>query len=581
MAMPSTPSLIGRLIGKVSNSIGMLGGRDAGAGPMNRIERLGLSPRQQALNYLWSWYRCQSYESRQVDWNGHKRFDPIEMESIASGGFIPPGFYDAGKGQMPIKFRRPTAPYALVKVIVDRFTGLLFSERQHPKIQVEGDQVTKDFLNAIADVARLWQKMIEARTFGGATGSVAVGFQFVDGRPFIEVHDPRWLHPEFHDRHALVLKSIEKRYMYPVDVKNPENGRYETVLYWYRRIIDDQRDVLFKPVKVETGEEPEWVIDKEAPHAFGFCPVVWVQNIPLDGDIDGDPDCHGIYDLVEAVDALISQANRGVLMNCDPTLAIMSESEMPADIKKGSDNAIKVPKGDVKYLEITGNGPKAAMDMAEHLRKYALEVVQCVLEHPDVANKTATEIERSFSSMLARADIFREQYGEKCVKPLMEMIHKAASKIMSTTSEGQDAQGRPVMVRSGLNLPPRRETDAMGNMVEVPMTPGNGGVIRLEWPGYFQPSLVDMKEATAAAVAAKTGGLVDGETAARFVAPYFHVEDVKEMMVRVQAEESQRQAEMEAMALGGARVDEDPNADPNADTVPGDVTGLQGEFPRQ
>lgn len=577
--MPSSPSLAGRLLGKVSNAIGV-GGRDGTSNSMARIERLGMSPRQQGLNHLWSWYRCQSYEARNVDWNGQKRFDALETEAIASGGFIPPGFYDAGRGQMPIKFRRPTAPYALVKVIVDRFTGLLFSERQHPKIQVDGDPMTKDFLNAISDVARLWQKMIEARTFGGATGSVAVGFQFVDGVPVIEVHDPRWLAPEFVDRHALVLRSIEKRYMYPVDVRNPETGRYETVLYWYRRIIDDQRDVLFKPVKVETGEEPEWQVDKEAPHGFGFCPVVWVQNIPLDGDIDGDPDCHGVYDLVESIDSLLAQANRGVLMNCDPTLAILTDSDMPADIKKGSDNAIKVPKGDVKYLEITGMGPKAALEMAETLRKYALEVVQCVLEHPDIANKTATEIERAYSSMLARADIFREQYGERCVKPIMEMIHKAATKITSTVAQGTDDTGATVMVRSALKLPPRREKNELGQDVETPMVPGNGGVIRLEWPGYFQPSLTDMKEATAAAVAAKTGGLIDAETASRFVATYFHVEDVKEMLARIAGEEAQRQAEMEAMALGGARVDEngvDPNA---ADGEPGTVTGMQGEFPQ-
>lgn len=545
MAPTSQPGIIGKLLNTISPRIGV-GGKDAGSGPMDRIARLGLSQRQQELNRLWSWYRCSPYAARQTDWNGKKALEPLEMEAVASKGFIPPGFYDAGGQSMPLKFRRPTAPYALAKVVVDRFTGLLFSENQSPEILVDGDDASADYLRAVAEVARLWQAMIRVRTFGGATGSACIGFQFVDGKPVVEVHDPRWVHPKFIDRATMQLESVEKRYMHPVEERDPATGRFETKQMWYRRIIDGERDVVFKPVEVGNGEEPQWEVEREVQHGFGFCPVVWVQNLPVEDDIDGDPDCHGIFDLIEAVDALVAQANRGIIANCDPTLVIVSKAEMGGEIKKGSDNSIKMPEGSASYLELNASGPKAALELAEQLRKYALEVAQCVLEHPDVSGgaRTATEVTRSYGSMLQKADVMREQYGERCVKPLLEMIFRAAQ-ALDQPVQGTDAQGQPVMVRRALQLPPRFEADPeTGVKTRVERQLGAGGTIRLQWPDYFPPTLADIDSAVKAATGAKTGGLVDEETAISFVAPFFSVDDVAGMIKKIRDSAAASQASM-------------------------------------
>src|SRR5574337_67053 len=281
----------------------------AGDRIMEGIQRLGLSPRQLELNDLWSWYRCQHYDTRKVDWDGRERVVGIDREAIATAGFIPPGFYDAGGQNLPLKFRRPSSPYALAKVVVDRFTGLLFSERRHPQIRCEGDPDTEDYMTALADVGRLWPAMILARTYGGAMGSVAIGFQYVNGKPVFEVHDPRWCVPEFKDRLELKLESIEKRYQYPVE-KRDEQGRWVEVPHWYRRTIDEKSDVLYEPVEVpDDGSEPEWTEQARVDHNLGFCPVVWVQNLPVQDSVDGDPDCLGIFDMIEAIDSLIGQAN--------------------------------------------------------------------------------------------------------------------------------------------------------------------------------------------------------------------------------------------------------------------------------
>ncbi|MFH1184473.1 MAG: hypothetical protein V1755_05480, partial [Chloroflexota bacterium] len=394
---------------------------------MGRVKALGMSPRQLELNRRWAWYTAVQYDNRRLDWSGRECTDPIEHEAIASAGFLPPGFYDAGES-MPLKFRKPTVAYHLVRVIVNRFTSLLFSESQSPRLIIEGDQDTEDFVSAMIDAARLWPAMIMARTHGGATGTACIGFQFLDGRPVVEVHDPRWIIPTFIDRASWRLRSIEIRYHYPVEERDRETGLWEEVPYWYRRVIDETSDTLFRGIPVEDGTEPlNWPVERTVQHGMGFCPVVWIQNIPVQDDADGEPDVWGIYDIIEAIDALLSQAQKGTLANADPTLIINTASEL-GSIRKGSDNAIKLPgSGDnANYLEIGGAGLKMAMDLSAQFRSYALEVAQCVLDHPDTASRTATEIERVYSSMLSKADIMREQYGQRGVRPLVEMMIAAA-----------------------------------------------------------------------------------------------------------------------------------------------------------
>lgn len=818
-----------------------------------RIARLGLSPRQQRLNFYYSHYRGQCYDARAIDWDGTPYTDQIDREAIARATFTPPGYYDAG-AQWPLKFRRPTAPYSLCKVIVDRFTGLLFSERRHPQLRDPGDLLTEDYVRALAESARLWPAMIQARTFGGACGSVAVGFQLVEGRPVVEPHDPRWIFPQFDDRAALKLKSIEKRYIYPEDRFDPELGKWVEVNFWYRRIIDADRDILWDPVFVGEGDEPDWerLPAKVVEHGLGFCPVVWVQNMPVADDVDGDPDCHCIYDTIESIDALIAQANRGTLANCfgretpfvtdrgvrrfndfasgdkvrvlshagvwrpatvrnfgkqalwavtltrggmgqplvvratrdhrwlladgettdrvevgdrllsapatfsefeydqapgdersawvggfvwgdgsadrgpdgkvygsrlrlcgektkyayrfaecgfkvwapetlngdlsarsemrkelpdlatvplnilrafvrgyldadgskrkrigkasrwnriqatgqqsidfirqafpavglyisaetdmtgsttnygprtavtvrfeinengsdhpsslwrvaaveplnvveevwcleveedhsfslpfgvatrncDPTLVISSpNADGASEVKKGSDNALIGTGLTAQYLEMAGSGPKAARELAEDLRKNALEVAQCVLEHPDTAQRTATEVERAYSSMLAKADVLREQYGERCVKPLIEMMVAAARKVAKGVRNGDRIE------RGAVVLPDRVEVKD-GNVTRTRRRLGPGGNLLLQWPGYFEPGPNDVALAVRSAADAKAGGLIDQEHASKFVAEYFRVEDVQAMLKKMLGEMKRVQEEREAQMMG-------------------------------
>ena len=105
-----------------------------------QVRRLGLSQRQIELNRLYSYARAQQHETCSVDWDGSRHPTTIDREAITTASFLPQGWKDPGANldSMPLRFRRPSVPCHLGKVIPARFTALLFGEGTHPQWKVPG-----------------------------------------------------------------------------------------------------------------------------------------------------------------------------------------------------------------------------------------------------------------------------------------------------------------------------------------------------------------------------------------------------------------------------------------------------------
>lgn len=500
-----------------------------------------LSPRQRWLGWLWAQYRCEQYKKCRLDWNGQENLSKTEHDFVATAGFLPAGFYDAGQ-TLPLKFRSPSAPVHLVPVIVHRFTSLLFSQQRHPKIVCPEDVQTSEWVNAAINSARLWSHFMLARNYGGATGSVGMGFKIVRGKIQFEVFDPRTCTPDFLDKSTGELASLEKRYMFTDYLRDPKSGNLVEAQFWYRRVIDDESDTVWKKVPAFDGVEPDWdtAAHSQILHGLGECPVQWIQNKPLQDEIDGDPDCHGVFDLCWATDALWSQAHTGTLKNCDPTVHIATDADIDA-LDKGSGNAVKTEKGGTfEYAEITGSGPTTAITLAEKLEQRIQLVARCFFDTQETVARTATEVERDYSSMMEEADVRREQYGEHGIKPLLEKLIRAARKLGSATIDRTNPE-LPRLVRQVILLPKKPvidpDTGTITNLVEHQV--GEGETVELHWPPYFTASLSDMAMGVRAAADAKTSGLIDQAHATSFVAPYFQVENSTEMLKRIKAEQAE------------------------------------------
>ncbi len=77
------------------------------------------------------------------------------------------------------------------------------------------------------------------------------------------------------------------------------------------------------------------------------------------------------------------------------------------------------------------------------------------------------------------------------------------------------------------------------------------GQVELNWPPYFEPTVQDVQGAVTAASMGVQGQVIDKETAVHFVAPYFGVQNEREMKARLDKEQAQADAQANQMAMQG------------------------------
>jgi len=523
-------------------------------------KHLKLTARQMELNTRWSFFKVQEHMGKGVDWEGRAVMSGPARDGISRNGYLPPGYAVVGDG-LPREFRRPVAPYGIVRNIVSRFTGLLFSNRKQPRVGVPGDEDTEDWLNAQLVFGQFWSAMIQTRNYGGGMGSGCTGFKFVQGRCQFEALDPRWATAEFMGKGSQDLQRLTIEYTYVKEEKDLE-GNWKPIWYWYRRVIDTETDTVWVPVKCKQ-KAPAWdYIQKNVVrHGLGFVPYEWVQNISEGADMDGEPDCAGIYEMVQAIDNLMTEVYSGTIKNLDPTLVLTTDASL-GTLAKGSDNALKIPIGSsASYLELAGSGPTLGITVAKELEDRAYRLAQCVPDQVLFQNsgeKTALEIERVYSSMLERADDLREQYGPMIIRLCQKLLQ--AVRMWTAIREVPGPDGTTRFVRGKVYTPPKVVQQPDGDTLEVPRDMGKGTICEVKWPPYFRPTLSDVETALRICTTAKDAEVMTKATAIKFYAPYVSMDPLKEMHDLKKQEEANLAAQADAAA-----TPEDAGADPGAE----------------
>lgn len=529
---------------------------------------MGVSSRYRTLDRHEAFYRGLEYAHLDYDWNGYKA---DLLETISPNVIVPSGFTQPMKMAIEsLRTKRPTAPLRLAPMVVDRFTGLLFSKERTPEIVVEGDAETEDFLRAVARASRLWATMYTARTYGGSMGSVLLTVHLRDGRFAYAAHNPKTVHDIiFDDAERTVVAGVLIQYptieeFEEIDAKtNKPTGNIKTKTFLYRRIIDSEWDLVFKPAEIVNGRIPDLEVDEYASvhHQLGFCPAVWIQNLPVDSSLDGAPDCEGAYQMFDTIDRLMSQANFSLLANMDPTLVIEMDPKIEArmgggPLRKGTDNAIKVGLGgSASYLESSATAVTASISLAKDFRQAALDRCQCVLADPEKisgAAQSGKAIEFIYAPMLEKGGRLRDQYGP-AIEQLLDLTARMG-RLFLDPDRYVDA-GVPNAVPR-LRLPPRvvqKDSDADNPDVAPETTyemrrPGPpGGITTLRWGPYFAPSPQDVQLSAGTLVNLVAGQLIDQETGTKLVAPLLGIQDPQAVIRAVREEADERQKQLAAM----------------------------------
>ena len=556
-------------------------------GPQFRARDVINGERARSLDFRESFFTAKHHHGKVFDFDG--RMAPKEGYGTQPfiGGAMPT-FY------VPLSQRRPLSPYRLARVIVTRFTSLVFGHERFPSIRVVGDPVSQDFAEALCKAARLAAVMVRARNIGGSVGTVGLSWRFHEGLPRVLVHNGKHLVVHsWADREQLVPEHVSEIYQYDRDEWDREKKKMARVRYWHRRDWTPKADVAFLDQRVLNDHDPEWVIDETETyfHEDGFCHFVWLPNLPEDdlSSIDGQPDYAELYDNFFNIDSLNSVVSRGGIRNLDPTLVLKVDPEMLRQgVSKGSDNALAVGEGgDAKYMELSGSSITSGNSLLERERAQALEVAQCVVSDPNTiaaAGTSALAIRLVYAPMLDKSDILREQYGLALERLLEQMIASARSRMTEPAYELNPETGEQKRIDYVLKLPPRVvESDVLDEQGQptgdtqidyIERKPGEGGDVELAWGPYYRDTATD-RQAAIMTLMTSSGGkpVLSHKSAVEMAAAIYGLDPIEEwetVLKQLRAEELAAQmadAAMVAPSIGGEEEAEPLPADGGEEAV--------------
>lgn len=530
----------------------------------------GQGSRYEELNNREAYYRGTQYRNRPYDWNGALAKD--------SGGTLNiTGTNAMLSDRPPASSRQPRAQYDLGRIIVNRFAALLCGADRFATFRVPKSAQTEAFLNAIGEQLQLRPIFSEASTLGGAVGSVVVMFKVVDGEFRLECFNSKYvLVEEWEDFHAGEMSAFAVTYPYRKSEWDEDKRMYMDKWYIYKRVVTATVDVTCKPIpsvfnasdnsiKPEKDNYiPQIDYEESFVHDLGFVPAQFIQNLPAYDQVDGDSTIQCGYGLIDMINEQLSAIHEGLLANLDPTLLL---SMSPEDYKKlqskggvvqtGSSSGIAIvvgEKGDGKYLEISGEGIKLAMELIEKLRQFLLEVADCVIADPHRitgAAQSAAAIAKLYAAMLAKCDMLRNQYGD-ALKRLMAKIMRAYMEKKNTTvlddSDGT-AKRKQLFIKQIEGYDPETE-----KVIKLePEAHISYKDIALNWGDYFEATAADAFAAVEAAVMAVGGKPVTSQEAAvKYVASFLGDPDPAHTMSDIQKTMKEDEAHELAVAKVGA-----------------------------
>lgn len=527
---------------------------------------MGASTRFKRLDRLDAFSKCLEYSHQETSWDGKKA---DSLESISPAVLVPGGFTQIEQNRSTSE-KRPTAPLRLTPMVIDRFTGLLFSAARLPNVTVEDDRESEDFVGAVFKKAKFWRTMHLARTLGGSLGSVLITCQLRKKRFSFSahsskvIHDVVWEDPDLKIPAGVLIQYLFEKEVETLEDDGKSSGRTLVKTYVYRRIIDSEWDITFEPAEIVRGEIPaEMKIDENASyqHRLGEFPGAYVFNLPSDDPLDGIPDCDGAYQMFETIDRQVAQSNKGLMANQDPTVVYGRDrkyEQAGIPLKKGSENALNVGLGgSASYLEMTGSGITAAGEFVKFLRQAAMDKVGAVLVDPAAisgAAQSAKSIEYIYAPMLEKADRLRAQYEDAIVQ--------LANVVLGLGRVWTDPKNYDVNVRAiRLDLPMRRieidadpsnpNPDSGVRVVFEQRTPGKGTQIEVTWGAYFSETPTDKQTMVGVWTASYTAGLVDLETAVRKICTILEIDDVEGVLRRVREEADQKKSSALAIDMPG------------------------------
>lgn len=461
----------------------------------------GESPRTRKLALLDAYYHGRQYD-----------FLPRAWDEVL----------DAGDQPVPFRSRRPSTVVPIPPLIVNVFKRALWGTGRRPKATIAGGS---DDDNALIDdiiaEAKLYRVMSKATRRALTIGTGLIVWRIQGGRLVADPWDAKYARPVFQPGRFPELSSLDYRFKYTREEPDGTGG-VKPVEYWHREVIDATTWRIYQEEPV-TAREPEWQEDTalSTTHDLGFVPAVWF-TVDEGDELDGCGVFEPFTGLIDELNYTASQMGRALYYNLDPQTVLSGVNEGDVDaLLKGGKTAWFLPneKGSAKLLESSGTYIEQAVTRIDTLRQSIFDAAGIVLPDPEKVKgaQSGTSLELLAAPQIARVDELREDVGDAFVRLLEQILVALNAPQMAPDKariDVRDAKARKLTLES-----PR---------------------IVLSWGAHFPLTPSDSNTAADAANKANGAGAISRQAAARYLAPYFGVEDVEADQKLVEADENRQ-----------------------------------------
>lgn len=438
--------------------------------------------------------------------------------------FLPRAWHedlDAAGAPVPFRSRRPSTILPIPRVIVRVFVRALWGAGRRPKASLAGGSPEATvLLDDVVKEARLVRAMSEATSRALRIGTGLVVWRLDSGRLCADVWDAKCAEPTFKPGAFPELASLDYRFKYKREVRDPETGHVKQITCWHRETIDANTWTIYRDVEVSAASEPTWTASSTLEHGLGLVPAVWFTvGERGEHDFDGTGAYAPYIGLLDELNYTASQMGRALYYNLDPQNVItgIREEEL-GDLIKSGRNTWCLPSGaEAKLLESSGAYVDQAQARLELLKKSIYDACGVVLPDPDRIKgaQSGASIELLMVPHAAEVDSLREDVGDAYVR-LLEQIWGAL----------HGAQLAPDKVRVNVRD---------GRAAVKP-----DGRIELAWGTILPIAVRDTLAASQAASTANSMGAISRPAAARYLSKFFGVEDVDGDQELVKADEARQ-----------------------------------------
>lgn len=415
---------------------------------------------------------------------------------------------DTGGDYIPIRQRKPRIVYNFGKVLVDRVSAKLVGDNVFPKMRIEDDPDTDEYIKFVIKAAKLRVYLMDAAKKMLGAGSSFLRFFFAEGKIKLETYKSKYCYPEFQPNGE--LESLRVQYVYedPMDKDKKGNPKQK----WYKLQLGMMSDTLYNNPDYEEGVEPEFSVVSSTEHNFGYVQGQWFKTT---GDDHNSPDGISIIsDLLDFIDELnysLSQTSQAVQYNQEPVLAFKGLSEDEMEVVRSSQKALNLGReGEAKFIESTLKGVETAIAHRDKVRLNVQDVARVVFLDPEkmAANaQSGKSMEVMHGPMIELINELRPQLEDQ----IISLVLKIAISMLVLNNDG---------VETDVTIPPGWAPKSLN--------------LTCHWPAIFPLTIEDLAKKADIAVKLTTANIYSRETMMRWTAEDFQVEDIDEEMDKIE-----------------------------------------------